>query len=343
MPIRRIDITIPEGQSLSVDELCGDAADPLDSSEFELCDGRRLLSLLLDADEVEAVLDHIEERFEGNEQFRVAVLEVVARLPDPEAEGKSEQTDPANDNDKSDSGNGRIARNELVEQLRPGTRVSRLYLLTCFLSAVIAAVGMVRDSVAVVIGAMVIAPLLLPNMSLALATTLGDLRMAGRSLLTNVAGAGLVLLFGLIIGFLVPFDVEVPQLLMRSEVGMSDIAVALAAGAAGAVAVTSGVSVNMIGVMVAVALLPPMVALGLLMGAGRWDMASGTFILLLVNVTCVNLAAVTTFLIRGIRPPRDEEHAFARSATMAAIVMWVVVLGGTAVLVWISGAVEPAL
>jgi len=341
MAIRRVDITMPKGQSLSVQELCGQDANPLDTSEFDLCDGRRVLSLVMDADEIEQVLERLEERFNDDDSYRVAVLEVVARLPDPEAQGESEQADPAGESgDKVESGNGRIARNELVEQLRPGTRVSSLYLLTVFLSSVIAAVGLVRDSAAVVIGAMVIAPLLMPNMSLALATTLGDLRMGLRSLVTNAAGVGVVLVFGLSVGFLIPFDVSVQQIQMRSEVGLSDIAVALAAGVAGAVAVTSGVSANIIGVMVAVALLPPMVALGLLLGAGRFDLASGTAILLAVNVSCVNLAAVGTFLVRGIRPTRDEDQAFARSTTMVALTMWLLVVGVTAALIWASGVIE---
>jgi len=341
MPIRRVDIVLPEGRSFCVSEMCGQDIDPLDTSEYELRDGRRLVSLLLDADAIEGVLDRLQQRFEDDDSYRVAVLEVVARLPDPEANGESEQTEPGEQaGDKVESGNGRISRNELVEQLRPGTRVSRLYLLTVFLSAVIAAVGLVRDSAAVVIGAMVIAPLLLPNMSLALATTLGDVRMALRSLLTNIAGVGVVLGFGLAIGFVLPFDESVRQVQMRTEVGLSDIAVALAAGAAGAVAVTSGVSANLIGVMVAVALLPPMVALALLLGAGHWELARGTAILLAVNVSCVNLAAVATFLVRGIRPTRDEDHTFARSAAMIALAMWLIVVALTAVLIWFSGAIE---
>jgi len=341
MPIRRIDITLPSDDGTTVSELCGDDICAMDSSEFALSDGRRFLSLLLDADAIEPVLDRLHERFEGHEQFRAAVIEVLARLPDPTEEAdKKKTTEPEADEEQPSNSNGRISRNELIEQLRPGTQVGRLYLVTVFLSAVIAAAGLVRDSAAVVIGAMVIAPLLLPNMSLALATTLGDLRMGWRALLTNAAGVALVMAFAVTVGWLVPFDESVRQIAMRTEVGMSDIAIALAAGAAGAVAVSAGVSANMIGVMVAVALLPPMVTLGLLLGAGRFELASGTAILLAVNVSCVNLAAVATFLIRGVRPNRDHELAFARSASMIALVLWLIVIAITAWLIWLSGAFD---
>ncbi len=341
MPIRRIDITLPPDDETTVEQLCGEEDCTMDSSEFTLCDGRRFLSLLLDADAIEPVLDRLHERFEGNDHFRAAVIEVLARLPDPTEEADNRKpSDAEADAEESSSGNGRISRNELIEQLKPGTQVGRLYLLTVFLSAVIAAAGLMRDSAAVVIGAMVIAPLLLPNMSLALATTLGDLRMGWRSLLTNAVGVGLVMGFAVAVGWFVPFDETVRQIAMRTEVGVSDIAIALAAGAAGAVAVSSGVSANMIGVMVAVALLPPMVTLGLLLGAGHFHLASGTGILLAINISCVNLAAVATFLTRGVRPNRDRDRAFARSASMVALVMWLIVIGITAWLIWLSGAFD---
>jgi len=341
MPIRRIDITLPSGDQTTVAQLCGEDICTMDSSEFALSDGRRFLTLLLDADAIEPVLDRLHERFEGNEQFRAAVMEVLARLPDPAEEADNKQPINAEeDEEETSNGNGRIARNELIEQLKPGTQVGPLYLLTVFLSAVIAAAGLVRDSAAVVIGAMVIAPLLLPNMSLALATTLGDLRMGWRSLRTNAAGVALVLAFAVGVGLIVPFDETVRQIAMRTEVGVSDIAIALAAGTAGAVAVSSGVSANLIGVMVAVALLPPMVTLGLLLGAGHFQLASGTGILLAINIACVNLAAVATFLARGVRPNRDQDRAFARSASMIALVMWLIVIGITAWLIWLSGAFD---
>lgn len=341
MPIRRIDVTLPSDDPMTVAQLCGEDVHLMDSSEFALSDGRRYLSLLLDADEIEPVLDRLQERFEGNDQFRAAVLEVLARLPDP-AEKKSDA--PAQEveaaEQEASEGDGRISRNELIEQLKPGTQVGWLYLLTVFLSAVIATAGLIRDSAAVVIGAMVIAPLLLPNMSLALATTLGDLKMGWRSLRANAAGVALVMAFAVAVGWLVPFDESVRQIAMRTEVGMSDIAIALAAGAAGAVAVSSGVSANLIGVMVAVALLPPMVTLGLLVGGGHFSLAANAGILLAINIACVNLAAVATFLARGVRPNRDQDRAFARSASMVALVMWLFVIAITALLIWLSGAIE---
>jgi hypothetical protein len=100
-------------------------------------------------------------------------------------------------------------------------------------------------------------------------------------------------------------------------VGLGDIAVALASGCAGALAFTTGVSATLIGVMVAVALLPPLVTFGLLLGGGNLDLATGALSLFLMNLICVNLAGVATFLVQGIRPASWWEKDQAGNAIAA--------------------------
>jgi uncharacterized hydrophobic protein (TIGR00341 family) len=119
---------------------------------------------------------------------------------------------------------------------------------------------------------------------------------------------------------------QTPEIFSRTEVGLSDIVLALASGAAGALAFTSGLSAALIGVMVAVALLPPLVTLGLLVGAGEFRMALGAMLLFLTNIICVNLAGVATFLFQGIRPLSWWEAAKAKKATYYAIVLWAFLL-----------------
>jgi len=120
---------------------------------------------------------------------------------------------------------------------------------------------------------------------------------------------------------------------------MSDIALALAAGTAGAVAVTAGVSANLIGVMVAVALLPPMGAFGLLLGQqGLWYSANGAGLLVAVNVACVNLAAVVTLLVRGIQPSTFYDKDNARKASLRALGVWLTILLGAVLIIWLSQA-----
>ncbi len=103
---------------------------------------------------------------------------------------------------------------------------------------------------------------------------------------------------------------------------LGDIALALAAGCAATLSFTSRAQSALIGVMVAVALLPPLVVLGMLIGAGEWDDAMGAFLLLVTNIIGINLASVMTFWVQGIHPVRWWEADKARKATTIAVAIW---------------------
>jgi len=136
------------------------------------------------------------------------------------------------------------------------------------LSSLVAAIGILRDNVAIIIGAMVIAPLLGPNVALSLATTLGDEKLGRTALKTLVVGILVVMAVSVSVGVFVPFDITtLHEVITRTEVGLGDIALALSSGMAGTLSFTTGLSTTLIGVMVAVALLPPLVTSGLLCGA----------------------------------------------------------------------------
>jgi uncharacterized hydrophobic protein (TIGR00341 family) len=173
---------------------------------------------------------------------------------------------------------------------------------------------------------MVIAPLLGPNVAMSLGTTLGDLSLLRNGLLTALAGIAAAMAISVVIGVLLQVNPATPEIASRSGVGFGDIAVALASGTAGALAFTTGVSAALIGVMVAVALLPPLVTFGLLLGGGHLALATGALTLFLVNLICVNLAGVTTFLLQGIKPTSWWETNRAFKATRITIVLSVILL-----------------
>ena len=113
------------------------------------------------------------------------------------------------------------------------------------------------------------------------------------------------------------------------------MALALASGAAGALAFTTGAPATLVGVMVAVALLPPTVATGMFMGSGRLDLSAGAATLLAVNVVSVNLAATLTFLLQGVRPDRWWSKRRANAAILRAMIIWTALLAAlTALLVF---------
>jgi uncharacterized hydrophobic protein (TIGR00341 family) len=178
----------------------------------------------------------------------------------------------------------------------------------------------------VVIGAMVIAPLLGPNMALALATALGDTELIWKSLKTGAVGFVVALGLSMLIGKLWHLNFDSRELLARTDVGLDSVALALASGAAAVLSLSTGLPSVLVGVMVAVALLPPTATMGLLLGAGKMKLAVGAGLLLAVNVVCINLSAKVTFLARGIKPRTGLEKQKARQSMITYIVFWVVAL-----------------
>jgi uncharacterized hydrophobic protein (TIGR00341 family) len=327
MALRLIEMVLPEKDGVELRELLKEHT-VLEHRQLRLPDGEVLVRILLDAEQSEAVLDQLGERYADKDGNRVVVLPVEATLPRAQPEPEPETATAPEQASSEEKPPGRIGREELYEDIKDAAQCSRVYLAMVVLSTIVAAIGLYYNSVAIIIGAMVIAPLLGPNMALALATTLGDLTLLRRALLTALAGIAMTMVLSVIIGVLLQVDPATPEIASRHGVGLGNLAVALASGAAGALAFTTGVSATLIGVMVAVALLPPLVAFGLLLGSGHLALATGALSLFLMNLICVNLAGVTTFLVQGIRPATWWEKDRAVKASRIAIVLWAALLAG---------------
>jgi uncharacterized hydrophobic protein (TIGR00341 family) len=162
--------------------------------------------------------------------------------------------------------------------------------------------------------------------SLAFATTLGDKDLAVRSIKVNLLGILLALIFSAVLGLLLEIDPNLPEIASRTTVGIGDVVLALAAGCAATLSFTAGMPGALIGVMVAVALLPPLVTLGMLLGTGYWKEALGAALLLATNLICINLSGVTTFLIQGVGPLSWWETGKAKKAAHNAILIWTFLL-----------------
>ncbi|HSL82263.1 MAG TPA: DUF389 domain-containing protein, partial [Thermoanaerobaculia bacterium] len=201
MALRLVRVAVPAEDAEDLDQFLAD-------EEVECVglwrDGedRALAELLVSAEAAEPLTDRLEERFGGGEGFRVVLQATEAVLPRPDEE-EEEGGEGQGDEDRP---RDRISREELYADVTDGLRVSPTFLAMAGLSAVVAAVGLLRDDVAVIIGAMVIAPLLRPNVGLALAATLADRKLAWRAVLTNAAGSGLALALAVATGLLVEVD-----------------------------------------------------------------------------------------------------------------------------------------
>ncbi len=297
----------------------------------ELLEGRRRIGLLMDAADTEPLLDELDHRFGDREGYRVTLIPAEATLPRPEE--LEEEDGPAGTSGDEENLPDRISREELRAKLAEGAEADATFLVMTALSTVVCAFGLLADDVAVVIGAMVIAPLLPPLVALSLAATLADRDLAGRGLRAGTTGLVVAFLLSAGLGLVVSVDPGMPQIAARSSPGLGHVAVALAAGSAGTLAFTTGLPTAIVGVMVAVALVPPLVAAGLLIGAGHLGAAAGAVVLTAVNLICVNLAGVVTFLAQGVQPGRWWEAEKARRATRIAMGLWTLMLAILVVLI----------
>lgn len=321
MALRLIEMVIQEDEAAGIRLILKDQT-LLDQQFLTLADGSVLVRILLDAQDGEAILDLLEKRYTDMHGSRIVMLPVAATLPAVEEEQGSTPTQSPDD----EQSQTRISREELYEDIKDAAQCSRVYLVLVALSTVVAAMGLYYNSVTLVIGAMVIAPILGPNVALALSTTLWDPPLLRRAVVTLLAGMALVVVLSVGLGALLHINAAAVEVSLLTRAGLGNIAVALASGTAGALAFTMGMSSALIGVMVAVALLPPLVAFGLLLGGGQVTMAMGALSLFLVNLVCINLASVTTFVLQGLYPAKWWEKNQAVKATGIAIAFWATLL-----------------
>jgi len=273
-------------------------------------------SLLIHLQDTQAVTDRLQTMFSKEELSRIVILPVEAVLPPivdevTEAEKKKKKSQFAG-----------VSREELYESLSEESSLDLTFVLLVIFSTIVAAIGLIENNVAVVIGAMVIAPLLGPNIAFALATALGDHKLMAKSLLTTFVGICVCFLISVMIGFFWPYSLDSDELLSRTDVGFSGMALAFVSGAAAVLSLTTGLSKVLVGVMVAVALLPPTVTLGIMMGAQRMDDAIGAGLLLAVNIVCINLAAKLVLLFKRVEPRTWYERQVARRSMAIYIAFW---------------------
>ena len=272
------------------------------------------MRLVVTDDKVQEVLDALQGVLGAQSYAKLLVYPIDISLPKQTEEQQEKEAKATQ------------ARESLYKEVQKNSRLDVNYLVLVMLSTIVAAIGLIENNVAVVIGAMVIAPLLGPNLAFGLGTALGDLSLMKNSLKTLSAGVLLAVSISVIMGIVWPFPLTSPELISRTDAGLDSIALAFASGAAAALSLSTGLPSVLVGVMVAVALLPPAATFGLMLGHARPDLAAGAALLLAVNVVSVNLACKLVFLIKGIRPRTWWEKEKASKAMRRYIFVWVVTL-----------------
>ena len=178
------------------------------------------------------------------------------------------------------------------------------FAMLLLLSTIIANYGVLKDSTATVIGAMIIAPLMVPIVAAAAALVMGDLNRAGRALLVVASGVSGVVLVAFVSGAIHPIFISFTtnaQITGRISPSLGDLIVALASGVAGAFAVSrDDVADSLPGVAISISLVPPLAVTGISLSHGEFLAASGSFLLFITNFFSILLAGGLTFVILGL-------------------------------------------
>ncbi len=318
MNLRLVEVYLPEEKGDKFEKLVAEYSyagiwqKKLENNQLEF-------KILLSSGEVEPLVDCLVNQFTEVEDFRLLLLPVEASLPRLESSENSTGLPEAP---------SRINREEIYTNVASSVHFSWTQISLLLLSSSIAGVGLVRGSEVVIIGAMVIAPLLKPNMALAVAITLGDSSLALKTVKVGIIGILVPIAFSILIGLLIPISPDLPEIAIRTKLTLPDIVVALASGAAAAISLTAGEISSIVGVMVSVALLPPLVTWGMLMGSGEWEPALGAMLLVTANIASLNLAAIATLLLQDVRPTGWWDNIKAKKLTRIASGTWIVLLAG---------------
>lgn len=227
-----------------------------------------------------------------------------------------------------------IPRMDLKERTDAYTRIRRsarpdldFYMLIS-LATVIAALGLIINSPAVVIGAMLVAPLMSPIVGAGLAVVLGDSRFIRLSIGAVLRGMLLAIAVGAAAGLLSINQPATSELLARTQPTLIDLAIALFSGLAGAYALCRSDAAGALpGVAIAAALVPPLATVGISLTAGRYGQAFGAMLLFSANFVSISTATALMFLLLGFRPTaaqKSRRTVQARSVRVAIISLAIV-------------------
>lgn len=223
------------------------------------------------------------------------------------------------------------ARARALQRIIDPSKPSDSYYLLVCLSAIIATLGLLANSTAVVIGAMLVAPLMGPIFGIALSLTNGDRRLLKIALLAEAAGIILAVGLSALIG-LIPLHPDFgSEILARTQPTIYDVLIALASGLAGAYAlVDEKISPALPGVAIATALVPPLAACGLNIAAGNWILAGGAFLLFLVNFIAIEFAAASIFMWFGlVEIPHTGNGSFLKAVVRHLGISFLILLLAT--------------
>ena len=216
---------------------------------------------------------------------------------------------------------------EVYRETHRGARPDVDFFVMMGLSTLIATFGLLQNSSAVIIGAMLVAPLFSPLIALGLAIVQGNVRLLRLAIESTLKGVALSIGLASLLAIVAPFKNLTPEINARSLPNLYDLAVAVASGAAGAYAVArKDVAAALPGVAIAAAMVPPLGVIGIGLALGNLALTGGAILLFATNLVAIALAGSLTFLLLGFRPGGHAgRETHLRRGLVTTIVLFVLV------------------
>ncbi|MGM0604274.1 MAG: TIGR00341 family protein [Halobacteriota archaeon] len=333
--MRLVEVLVPMGKRQAVlDALDGEGIDYVVTDETSDREFAAVVSFPLPNGAVQGTLETLREVGIDENTYTVIVdaETVISRRFD-------RLKDEHERDDRSDE---TIAREELQTKAEDLASKFTTYVIMTVVSTIIATAGLLLDSASTVVGSMVIAPLIGPAMAASVGTVVDDEALFRRGVKLQLLGIALAIGSAAVFTAFLRFGNLVPpgldplalgQVSERLAPNVLVLAVALGAGIAGIISLTTGVSTALVGVMIAVALIPPAATTGIGIAYGIPQLALGSFVLVSVNVLSINLAALVVLWYSGYRPEQWFRAETARAALLKRVgILALAILALTAVL-----------
>lgn len=222
----------------------------------------------------------------------------------------------------------RVEQDDLVRQAQNMSSASLDYTVLIVISAILASFGLLTSSAAVIIGAMLVAPLMSPLIAFSVGVTTGRVRLVRRSALTVVQGFVLAFILALLVGGISPTKIVTPEMAGRGNPTVLDMGIALASGIIGAYATArKEIPAALAGVAIAAALMPPVCTIALGVAYGDAALARGAALLFTTNIISIIVAAWIVFFWLGMRPQMIEESHVRQYTSAALVVLFVGLMG----------------
>ncbi|MDX1666064.1 MAG: TIGR00341 family protein [Saprospiraceae bacterium] len=317
MSLRLIEIVATDGKEEKVKEILKNA--DIDSIlEWTVGEESVLIRSVIPLEKVEGITDDIKSLIDGGDVQRLWLSHLEAVLPTPEEEKSEEKKE-----EKVKLGFFRLSKEELRQDIREGGRLDFNFVALIFLSSLVAVIGILQDNLAIIIGAMAIAPFLGPNIALAFGTTLADFKIIKQAINTALVGTAAAVVIGVVWGF---FDPAVADITLPNPLRYRDFLLAVSCGLVAVLSIMTQQATSLVGVVIAAALLPPLMRSGLFLGAQMWIPALHSFLNFFTFIIFINLAGIAAFNLAGLRPYSWWEKENAKKYTKRAVLIWLVVL-----------------